>query len=367
MPFKYQPRDPLLLAFRRYQSETPLPLAVELALWLYPIKFQLFIAICPGGDGVRLPRLKQVLRRFVAAAEKYHRAPLGYTVGYETQPSANCHMCVACAAQLDRRWIEDCLKELLGPSLYTEKSIYIREFDFQQEGVAYTLKAANITNRSRDDDWGVKNIDLFLPSNMLEQLPDKLPLSSWLEFHRKKRRARRQAERVESSRAVADNRTQSASARREESSTTQSLNESQNELRLQRTRRKRSQAPRNKLVLPTGARSTGRKYTANQLVRIEAESRLIRKAESGEELTALDFMNSGLEPEELAGLMLRDTWRQYFRATGKKWSPFLDITQTRLLPKYQELLELGKQVSDLLNKSAVEWESDENGTRLAVN
>src|SRR5713101_6328673 len=167
MKFQYHIRTPYQSGLRVYQTEDggPSNLSTWLAAKFYAIRFQLFITLCPGGDSVRIPQLKNIVKRFVETTEKYYRAPLGYTVGYESKPSFNCHLCVACNAKLDLLWIEDCLKAILGPYLYTDKAVNVQRFDFQKDCVVYSLKCASKKNRNRDvEDCDFNNLDLFLPT-----------------------------------------------------------------------------------------------------------------------------------------------------------------------------------------------------------
>ncbi len=167
MTFQYHIRTPYQWGLRVYQTEDgdPSNLHTWLAAKFYAIRFQLFITLCPGSDTVRLPQLKNVVRRFVRATEEHYRAPLGYTVGFESTPSFNCHLCIACGAKLDPHWIEDCLKAILGPYLYTDTAVNVQRFDFQKDGVVYALKCVSKKNWNRNvEDYDFNNLDLFLPT-----------------------------------------------------------------------------------------------------------------------------------------------------------------------------------------------------------
>jgi len=176
MSYQYHIRTPYQWGLRRYQTEDGDPSTLTeaedsllipklYAIKFYGIPFQLFITLCPGGDSVRIPQLKNIVKRFVRATEEHYRAPLGYLVGYEYTPSVNCHLCVTCNAQLNVHRIEDCLKEILGPYLYTDKAVNVQRFDFQKDCVVYALKCASKKNRNRDaEDYDFNNLDLFIPT-----------------------------------------------------------------------------------------------------------------------------------------------------------------------------------------------------------
>jgi len=187
MPFQYQARSPFQWGLRAFQSEDgpPSSLSTWLAAKFHGVRFQLFISLCPGGDTITMPQLRSRVKRFVRAIEKQHRAPVGAVIGYESAPSPNSHLCIACYVQLDTRWLRDYLKEMLG-RLYTDKAVDIRPFDFHRAAVPYALKAADAENRNSDiDDYDLHNLDLFM-------LDVEVPI-----FEKRRARARsRQVERL---------------------------------------------------------------------------------------------------------------------------------------------------------------------------